>query len=179
VFLHSYDPAADPDGRALETIVTGPLVVAHWISAQYYFSTVDPVTFGAGSKPLHNVVPRAGVYEGAAGDLRVGLPLESVAARGRPVHHPLRLLVVVEAPLERIDAVLDRNPAVRRLVSNGWIRMAARPAAGADFSIRTRAGHWEPWHPRPTDRTEQPHDVPQPDPAHTGPERGASHAPVG
>ena len=41
-FLHSYDPEVDPDGTALETILTAPMVVAHWINMQYYFSTVDP-----------------------------------------------------------------------------------------------------------------------------------------
>ncbi|HET8956835.1 MAG TPA: putative inorganic carbon transporter subunit DabA, partial [Microcella sp.] len=55
-FLHSYDPSTDPDGTALTTILTAPLVVAHWINAQYYFSSVDPDVFGAGSKTVHNLV---------------------------------------------------------------------------------------------------------------------------
>ena len=32
----------DADGTALETILTAPMVVAHWISRGYYFSTVAP-----------------------------------------------------------------------------------------------------------------------------------------
>ena len=82
VFLHSYDPVEDRDGAALGAILTGPLVVGHWISTQYYFSSVDPVRHGAGTKPLHNVVGGIGVYEGPGGDLRVGLPLESVQFAG-------------------------------------------------------------------------------------------------
>jgi uncharacterized protein YbcC (UPF0753/DUF2309 family) len=31
-FLHSYDPGVDPEGTALETILTAPMVVAHWIN---------------------------------------------------------------------------------------------------------------------------------------------------
>ena len=72
-FLHTYDASHDPDGKVLETIMTAPLVVAHWISAQYYFSTVDPEAFGAGDKLLHNVVGDVGVIYGESGDLRVGL----------------------------------------------------------------------------------------------------------
>ena len=82
VFLHSYDSAGDVDGVALGTILTGPLVVGHWISSQYYFSTVDPDRYGAGTKPLHNVVGGIGVLEGPGGDLRIGLPLESVQFAG-------------------------------------------------------------------------------------------------
>ena len=51
VFLHSYDTSLDPDGTALETIITAPLVVAQWINHQYYFSALNPDILGAGSKP--------------------------------------------------------------------------------------------------------------------------------
>ncbi|HWI03261.1 MAG TPA: putative inorganic carbon transporter subunit DabA, partial [Acidimicrobiales bacterium] len=74
VFLHSYDAESDGDGSALETIMTAPLVVAQWISAQYYFSAVDPDQFGAGDKTLHNPVGGIGVMLGEGGDLQVGLP---------------------------------------------------------------------------------------------------------
>ena len=66
VFLHSYDPDRDPDGSVLGSILTGPLLVGHWISSQYYFSTVDPEHHGAGTKPLHNLVGGIGVYEASA-----------------------------------------------------------------------------------------------------------------
>ena len=66
-FLHSTYVAeqSDPDGVALETIMTAPLVVAQWISAQYYFSTVDPGVFAAGDKMLHNPVGGVGVIVGS------------------------------------------------------------------------------------------------------------------
>ena len=147
VFLHSYDTGADPDGVALEAIMTGPLVVGHWISSQYYFSTVDPRHHGAGTKPLHNVVGGIGVLEGPGGDLRTGLPLESVSFAGRRVHEPLRLLAVVQAPIERIEAVIARNAAVGTLLGNGWVRLVARTEDG--WSERLRDGTWTAWPEHP------------------------------
>jgi uncharacterized protein YbcC (UPF0753/DUF2309 family) len=145
VFLHDYDVASDPDGTILEAIMTGPVVVAHWISAQYYFSAVDPLRFGAGSKPFHNVVGRLGVTEGVGADVRVGLPLESVRFAGRLVHDPLRLLVVVDAPGARVDDVVTRNPVLRQLAEGGWIDVVARPSGGDGFALRGRDARWERW----------------------------------
>lgn len=154
VFLHSYDRDADRDGVVLEAIMTGPVVVAHWISSQYYFSTVDPQRFGAGSKPLHNVIGRVGVAVGAAVDVRIGLPLESVWFDGRPVHDPLRLLVVVDAPASRVDGVIERNPVLQRLFDNGWATVAARSDDRFDeFHVRLPTGHWRR---EPPDTTGQP-----------------------
>ncbi len=145
-FLHSYAPQDDPDGVVLEAVMTGPVVVAHWICSQYYFSTVAPHSFGAGSKPLHNVIGRVGVSEGAGVDVRIGLPLESVWFDGRPVHDPLRLLVVVDAPAARLDAVIARNPVLRRLFDNGWASVAIRdPASPSGFMVRSRLGSWGLW----------------------------------
>ncbi|MEW6470847.1 MAG: DUF2309 domain-containing protein [Actinomycetota bacterium] len=127
VFLHSYDPAGDPDGTALETILTAPMVVAHWINAQYYFSTVDPDVYGAGDKALHNPVAGIGVIAGDGHDLRIGLPWQSVAGPDGPYHEPLRLLSVVQAPLERIDAVVARNPVLQHLFDGEWVHLVAVP----------------------------------------------------
>ena len=60
VFLHSYDPIADPEGGILEKIMTAPLIVGEWINTGYYFSGVDPWHYGSGSKVIHNVVGRCG-----------------------------------------------------------------------------------------------------------------------
>lgn len=143
-FLHSYRPELDPEGLVLEAIMTGPVVVAHWISSQYYFSTVDPHRFGAGPKPLHNVIGRLGVAVGASTDVRIGLPLESTWFDGEPVHDPMRLVVVVDAPRARVDAVVDRNPVLRRLFDHGWARVAARDESGQHFVMRDRLGEWRP-----------------------------------
>jgi uncharacterized protein YbcC (UPF0753/DUF2309 family) len=73
-FLHNYDWRQDQSFKVLELIMTAPMVVASWINLQYYGSTVNNRTFGAGNKVLHNVVGQLGVLEGNAGDLKVGLP---------------------------------------------------------------------------------------------------------
>lgn len=142
VFLHSYDAAADPDGAALEVILTAPLVVAHWIASQYYFSSVAPEHFGAGTKISHNVVGAVGVLSGPGGDLRGGLPWESVGAGTELVHEPQRLLAVVDAPHDRIDRILDGAPQVRALVDGRWVTLVARDEAGAPWCRRMPGGGW-------------------------------------
>ncbi|GLP76612.1 UPF0753 protein [Mycobacterium antarcticum] len=139
-FLHSYDPDVDPGGGALETILTAPLVVAQWINHQYYFSTVDPHVFGAGTKTIHNVIGTTGVLAGHTGDLRLGLPWQSVAVGERLVHEPMRLLAIVQAPLARIDAIIDRNPLLQHLFDNDWITLTARAHHTDPFQMRTPHG---------------------------------------
>ena len=145
-FLHSYVAERDPDGVALETIMTAPLVVAQWISSQYYFSTVEPEVFGAGDKMLHNPVGGIGVMVGQSGDLAVGLPMQSVMLGEQRAHDPLRLLAVVQAPLDRIEGIILRNSGLRKLVEGEWIHVVARASDNDAWSLRTPSGGWEPWH---------------------------------
>ena len=77
-FLHDYDWKEDKNFGVLELILTAPVVVASWISLQYYGSTVAPDVFGGGNKLLHNVTGGIGVVEGNGGLLRAGLPWQSV-----------------------------------------------------------------------------------------------------
>ncbi|MDA8367797.1 MAG: DUF2309 domain-containing protein [Actinomycetota bacterium] len=144
-FLHSYDAATDPDGTALETILTAPVVVAHWINAQYYFSTVAPELFGAGDKTVHNVVGGIGVVTGTGGDLRIGLPRQSVFDGARSVHEPLRLQVVVEAPVAMVDRTIRRNPVLGDLFDGDWVHLVARDAPGSPWSRRLPGGRWIVW----------------------------------
>ena len=141
-FLHSYRAEADPDGSALETILTAPLVVAQWINAQYYFSSVDPELFGAGDKTLHNVTGTVGGVQGGGGDLRVGLPWQSVAVGDELQHEPLRLLAVVQAPRARVDEIVARNQVLRELFGGGWVTLVARDDDGAPWFRRARDGRW-------------------------------------
>jgi uncharacterized protein YbcC (UPF0753/DUF2309 family) len=126
VFLHSYRPHLDPDGSALESIMTAPLIVAQWINHQYYFSTVDPDRWGAGTKTIHNVIGTIGVLSGQVGDLRQGLPLQSVRFGSQLLHEPMRLIVIIQAPLERIGTIVSRNQNLRHLFDNHWITLTAR-----------------------------------------------------
>lgn len=122
-FLNSYDWRADAGFATLELILTAPVVVASWISLQYYGSSVAPEVFGGGNKLIHNVVGGIGVVEGNGGRLRSGLPWQAVHDGARLVHEPLRLSVMIEAPREAIAAVLARHEGVRALFDNGWLHL--------------------------------------------------------
>lgn len=129
-FLHDYDWEADRSFGVLELILTAPVVVASWISLQYYGSTVAPEAFGGGNKLLHNVTGGIGVVEGNGGLLRTGLPWQSVHDGGRYAHEPLRLSVCIEAPREAMTDVLARNPGVRALFDKGWLYLFALDETG-------------------------------------------------
>ncbi|MFT3930112.1 MAG: DUF2309 domain-containing protein [Spongiibacteraceae bacterium] len=123
-FLHDYDWRADNDGSVLELIMTAPMIVTHWINMQYHASTVDNHRYGSGNKILHNVVGgHIGVFEGNGGDLRIGLPLQSLHDGERWMHTPLRLSVFIEAPAARIAAIIERHASVRHLVAGGWLHL--------------------------------------------------------
>jgi uncharacterized protein YbcC (UPF0753/DUF2309 family) len=139
VFLHDYDTAADPDGKILTLILTAPVVVASWISLQYYACRVDPKQYGSGNKVLHNVVGGFGVIEGNGGDLKVGLPQQSIHDGERFVHEPRRLAVYLEAAPSKIAAVLESQPSVRQIFDYGWLHLFALQDSDC---FRYRKGTW-------------------------------------
>ncbi len=124
-FLHDYDWQNDKDFGVLELIMTAPVVVASWISLQYYGSTVAPDAFGSGNKLLHNVTGGIGVIEGNGGTLRAGLPWQSVHEGEKFAHDALRLSVCIEAPEEAMTDILRRHDGVRALFDNRWLHLFA------------------------------------------------------
>ena len=121
-FLHSYDWQTDPEGNALEVIMTAPLIVGEWINTQYYFSTVDNAVYGSGSKVTHNVVGNLGIWQGNGGDLMTGLPLQSLQSDDTTAyHHPLRLLAVIQAPVDRVETILRHNAELQQLFDHEWM----------------------------------------------------------
>ena len=140
VFLHSYDRALDPDFKVLELVLTAPVVVASWISLQYYGSTVAAPLFGGGNKLIHNVTGGIGVVEGNGGRLRAGLPWQAVHDGTRPAHDPLRLTVMLDAPTSAVDAVLSRHPQVAALFDNGWLHLLTLDAGRIDARYHPRNG---------------------------------------
>ncbi|TDR56995.1 hypothetical protein DFP85_102173 [Halomonas ventosae] len=133
VFLHEYHPERDPDGATLEALMSAPMLVANWINLQYYASVVDPERHGAGNKLLHSVVGgHLGVIEGNSPQLRIGLPWQSLHDGNAWRHEPLRLTVVVDAPRERIEGVLARQPDVARLVEHRWLWLCRLTEAGLE-----------------------------------------------
>ncbi len=121
VFLHSYEPRHDNSGEILTSIMLAPLIVAHWINMQYYFSTALPEHFSAGNKAIHNVMPGIGVMEGNLSDLKIGLPEQSFRYRGEILHEAQRLMVIIYAEYKTIKAILCKNTKLHELVSNEWL----------------------------------------------------------
>jgi uncharacterized protein len=122
-FLVSYDPSRDEDGSILARIVAAVVPVVAGINLEYYFSYVDPVGYGCGTKLPHNVTSLLGVMDGAQSDLRTGLPWQMVE-----IHEPSRLAIVVEGPRARVARAVQNSPDVDRLVRNRWIWLACLDA---------------------------------------------------
>lgn len=122
LFMHSYDWQIDNDNADILTrIFDGPLVVGEWINLEHYFSTVDNEKYGAGSKVYHNVVAKIGVYNGNYSDLKIGLPTQSVLTEGKAYHEPVRLLTLMESPLEKVAKAVE-NSLAQPFILNEWIR---------------------------------------------------------
>lgn len=143
-FLHSYNWEEDKDGKALEIILTAPMVVAEWINTQYYFSTVDNAHYGSGTKITHNVSGKIGVMQGNLSDLMTGLPLQSVASSDEEFYHePLRLMTVVKAPIGRVTKLIAANKILQTLFDKGWVALTVMdPETGKTM----RYGTGKTWH---------------------------------
>lgn len=119
-FLTSYDPDQDDEeSSVLFRILSAAIPVCAGINLEYYFSCVDFVRYGSGSKLPHNIVSLLGVMEGTSSDLRTGLYQQMVE-----IHEPVRLTFLIESTPKAMLAVMDRNEAIARLVRGGWVHLA-------------------------------------------------------
>jgi uncharacterized protein len=119
-FLASYDPTEDDQEYSILTRVLQPVFpVCGGISLEYYFSYVDPTGYGCGTKLPHNVTSLLGVMDGAASDLRPGLPWQMVE-----IHEPVRQLFIIETTPAAMMMILDRNPPIAALCRNEWVQLA-------------------------------------------------------
>ncbi len=89
------------------------------INLEYYFSYVDNPGWGCGTKLPHNVASLLGVMNGAASDLRPGLPWQMVE-----IHDPVRLLFIIETTPETMVQIMDRNEAIGSLCRHEWVQLA-------------------------------------------------------
>lgn len=144
-FLHSYDWEMDTEGKALEGIMQGPMVVTQWINNHYYFSTVDNNTYGGGTKITHNITGKFGVVQGNGGDLKMGLPLQSLFRSDDDMQHqPLRLSVMIQAPITRVTEILARNSNLQTLLDNEWIYlMIMDPTQKNEIFIYKKSINWK------------------------------------
>ena len=118
-FLTSYDPTADDaESSILMRILEAAVPVCAGISLEYYFSYVDSVGYGCGTKLPHNITSLLGVMDGAASDLRTGLPWQMVE-----IHEPVRLLFIVETTPDAMNRIMDRNEGIGLLCRHQWVQM--------------------------------------------------------
>ncbi len=130
-FLISYDYRHDEDGEQLENILLNVAPVGAGISLEYYFSTVSNAYYGSGSKITHNISGLFGVLDGTQSDLRTGLPKQMIE-----IHEPMRLQLVLQAPLPRVQLIYARQPALQELIGNQWVLLAVKePESDAIYSF--------------------------------------------
>lgn len=119
-FLNSYDFTTDPDGTILTAVMRPIGLVCGGINLEYYFSRVDNIKLGAGTKLPHNVMGLFGVANSSDGDLRPGLPWQMIE-----VHDPVRLLVIVEHQPEIVLKAIQSSPEVFEWYKNEWVHIVA------------------------------------------------------
>lgn len=133
-FMQSYDPDQDPDGTILEGIMT-----AVGIGLEYYFSRVDNVRYGSGTKVPHDVSGLVGVMDGAVSDLRTGLPFQMVW-----VHEPMRLTFVVEGRPAIVSHIVQKHRPLQKLFDNLWLHLIVLDIRTGQF---VRYELQRPWAP--------------------------------
>lgn len=142
-FLTSYDPHQDDEESSiLFRILSAAIPVCAGINLEYYFSCVDPVNYGSGSKLPHNLVSLLGVMEGTSSDLRTGLYQQMVE-----IHEPLRLLCVIETTPEAMLSIIERSPAIGQLCRGEWVHLAVIDPETSTIR-RYRDGEFQLYKPR-------------------------------
>jgi uncharacterized protein YbcC (UPF0753/DUF2309 family) len=139
-FVISYDPTQDPTGAIVERILLAMGPVGAGINLEYYFSSVDNRVYGCDTKVPHNVSGLLGVMEGAASDLRTGLPRQMIE-----IHEPMRLLLVVEASMEVLGGIYGRQPAIAELLDNEWVHLVAMDPGDGTFARFVAGQGFVPW----------------------------------
>jgi uncharacterized protein YbcC (UPF0753/DUF2309 family) len=140
IFLISYDPTQDPDGKVLEGILLAVGPVGAGINLEYYFSTVNNERFGCGTKVPHNVVGMFAVMEGASSDLRTGLPRQMIE-----IHEAMRLQILVEAKTSILGEIYARQESLRELISGEWILLSAKDPDSGEISVFEPGAGFVPW----------------------------------
>ena len=140
-FMNSYDYKIDLEGNYLFNILKAAAPVCGGINLEYYFSRVDNLKLGAGTKLPHNVMGLIGVANGIDGDLRPGLPNQMVE-----VHDPLRLLMIVEHHPDVVLKTIQRTPELYEWFINEWVHLVV--IAPEDKSLwRFSEGSFHPYKP--------------------------------
>lgn len=142
-FLNSYDYRTDLDGTFLANVMAPIGVVCGGINLEYYFSRVDNVKLGCGTKLPHNVMGLIGVANSIDGDLRPGLPWQMIEP-----HDPVRLLVIVEHFPEIVLKTIQSNAAMYEWYKNEWIHIVAMHPETQEFFYFSKE-HFRHYHVQP------------------------------
>jgi uncharacterized protein YbcC (UPF0753/DUF2309 family) len=139
-FQSSYDPHQDDDQHTiLARILAAVVPVCGGISLEYYFSFVDSVGWGCGTKLPHNLTALLGVMDGHVSDLRTGLPWQMVE-----IHEPVRQLFIIESTPEALLGIMARNEGIRKLCGHDWVKLAVLDP-DSDRIQFFRNGRFEPY----------------------------------
>jgi uncharacterized protein YbcC (UPF0753/DUF2309 family) len=145
-FLTTYDPTQDDaESSTLVRLLSAAVPVCAGINLEYYFSHVDPTGYGCGTKLPHNVTSLLGIMDGAASDLRPGLPWQMVE-----IHEAVRLLFVIETTPQAMLSIMERFPGIGKLCRNGWVQVAVLSPDSAQIQV-LRGNRFEPYRPESTD----------------------------
>lgn len=144
-FLTSYDPTQDDTEHTILTrILQAIFPVCAGINLEYYFSYVDNTGWGCGTKLPHNISALVGVMDGAASDLRTGLPWQMVE-----IHEPVRLLNIIETTPEAMLRIMDKDPGIGKLCRNGWVHVAVIDPKTRRLSVY-KNGSFQDYQPQAT-----------------------------
>ncbi|MDR3638223.1 MAG: DUF2309 domain-containing protein [Isosphaeraceae bacterium] len=144
-FLTSYDPTQDDADSSILTRILGAVFpVCSGINLEYYFSHVDNDRYGAGTKLPHNLSSLLGVMDGAASDLRTGLPWQMVE-----IHEPVRSLFIIETTPEAMLRIIERNAGIGQLCRNAWVLLAVLHPETREISVY-QDGVFRPYRPQAT-----------------------------
>jgi uncharacterized protein YbcC (UPF0753/DUF2309 family) len=136
VFLISYDPLPDVDGRILEATLLAAGPVGAGINLEYYFSTVDNEALRLRfSKVMHNLAGLFAVMQGTSFGPAYRPTVaddrnpRTDAAAGRSSS---KALEICSPP------IYQRQAPLQELIGNGWVVLAAKhPQTASDSPVRS------------------------------------------
>ena len=74
--------------------------------------------------------------------MRIGLPVQTVYDGSKPFHEPMRLFAIIEAPLERISAIIARQDLLQKLMRNQCVNLVALDPVTMEFFLYHSFDDW-------------------------------------
>ena len=80
---------------------------------------------------------------GSGSDLQIGFPLQTVNDGDVHYHEPMRLLGMIEAPPDRISAIIQKHAILQQLFHNQWLNLVALDPYTFEFHRYHPDATWE------------------------------------